>query len=87
MNILVTGGAGYVKRSILLPKLPMKGYFVTVLDNLSFVLDGLLVNFSNKNFKLINESVYESKYIKENIEKYDFDFDLAAIVGYPAIKR
>lgn len=86
MNILVTGGAGYIG-TVLVPKLLDDGHRVTVLDNLTFGLDGLLVNFSNKNFKLINESVYQSGFIKKNLDSFDFVIHLAAIVGYPACKK
>ena len=64
LNILITGGAGYIG-SILVPKLLYKNHKVTVIDNLMFGIDGLLVNFANKNFKFINEDVYNSEFIKK----------------------
>tara|TARA_Y100000590_G_C15733065_1_gene1017711 strand:- start:3244 stop:4182 length:939 start_codon:yes stop_codon:yes gene_type:complete len=86
LNILITGGAGYIG-SILVPKLLYKNHKVTVIDNLMFGIDGLLVNFANKNFKFINEDVYNSEFIKKNISNFDFVIHLAAIVGYPACKK
>ncbi len=49
MNILVTGGAGFVG-SMLVPKLLEEGHNITVVDNLMYHQHTLLGNVSNKNF-------------------------------------
>ena len=85
-KILVTGGAGYIG-SVLIPALLQKDHEVVVVDNLMYGVDGLLLNFANKNFKLVRENILDSQYIKSNINKFEFIIHLAAIVGYPACKK
>jgi len=36
MNVLVTGGAGYIGAAVLVPKLLQAGHAVTVVDNFMF---------------------------------------------------
>ena len=60
LNILVTGGAGYVG-STLVPMLLEKGYRVRVLDNLMYGGDALIPCFRHENFEmLIGDITYPS---------------------------
>ena len=86
MNILVTGGAGYVG-SVLLPQLLEKDYQVRVLDNLMYGGLGLLPYFINKNFEFIRGDILDSDTVKESISDVDLIVHLAAIVGFPACRK
>jgi nucleoside-diphosphate-sugar epimerase len=82
MNILITGGAGYIG-SILTPLLLDKKYSVTVIDNYRYNQSSLTTSFINKNFKLIKDDCRNINTIKEIINKFDVIIPLAAYVGAP----
>jgi nucleoside-diphosphate-sugar epimerase len=82
-KILITGGAGYIG-SVLTSGLLSKGYFVTVIDNLSFKQISLLNCFQHPNFTFIKADVSELKILKQELKKADIIIPLAAIVGAPA---
>lgn len=84
INILVTGGAGYVG-SILVGYLLEKNN-VTVLDNLTYGYNGILPYIGNPKFKFIEGDVQSSRDIKKSLKNIDYVIHLAAIVGYPACK-
>jgi nucleoside-diphosphate-sugar epimerase len=86
MNILVTGGAGYVG-CVLVPHLLSRGYHVTVLDNLMYGGRGLLPCFAYPGFDFIKGSVLDEDKLKQVLRGADVIIHLAAIVGYPACKR
>lgn len=82
MNILVTGGAGFIGRWVV-KKLLEDGHTITALDNLS---NGRLENIqeflNNPNFKFINGDIGDEKLL-ENIfkEKFDIIYHLAASIN------
>lgn len=80
MNILVTGGAGYVG-SVLVPELIEDGHNVTVLDRFFFGKETLDSVSKNKNLKLIQDDIrwFDPK-ILNNI---DVVMDLAALSNDP----
>ena len=84
-KILVTGGSGYIG-SILVPELLVKGYKVTVLDNLMHDQHSLLECCVNSDFDFIKGDICDEDLISSLIPKYDVIIMLAALVGAPACK-
>jgi len=85
MNILITGGAGYIG-SVLTGKLLQDNHKVTVLDNLLYNQLSLLSVCHNKNFELIQGDVRDIALLEKLVIKNDVIIPLAAIVGMPACK-
>ena len=82
LNILVTGGAGYLG-SIISTKLIEIGHNVTVIDILEFNKTSLSHLFVKKGFKFIKADVRDKKLLKNLIKKKDVIIPLAALVGAP----
>ncbi|MDF2376127.1 MAG: NAD(P)-dependent oxidoreductase [Verrucomicrobiales bacterium] len=82
MNILITGGAGYIG-SMLTPALLAKGYQVTVLDNFMFRQNSLLECCHYKSFRVVRGDCREESTVKPLLEKADLIIPLAALVGVP----
>ena len=86
MNILITGGAGYVGTS-LIPILLDAGHKVHILDNLMFGGDQLLPFFRIKNFTFQKGDIRNTDDVKTAVKNQDVIIHLAAIVGYPACRK
>jgi nucleoside-diphosphate-sugar epimerase len=86
MNILVTGGAGYLG-SILVPELLSDGHKVTVLDNFMYGQNSLAHVCSNPHFDVINGDVRNSATMNPLLKKADVIIPLAAYVGAPLCDR
>ena len=82
MNILITGGAGYIG-SVLVPILLKKNFHVTVLDNFLFKQNSIQKLGQNINLKIVNGDVRDKKIVKELLTKADLIIPLAALVGAP----
>ncbi len=83
MNVLVTGGAGYLG-SILVGELLRNNYKVTVVDNFMYNQNSLSTYFSDSNFQVITGDVRDTSLMKKEIIRNDVIIPLAAIVGAPA---
>lgn len=79
MNVLVTGGAGYIG-STLCEYLLNAGHKVTVLDSFLYSQDSLNLYYHNKNFEVISLDVRDPE-IKNYVKKNDIIIPLAALVG------
>ncbi len=86
MNILVTGGSGYIG-SILTELLLKNKFKVTVVDNFMYNQTSLNHLCSNKNLEIINSDVRNTDILKKYISKCDLIIPLAAIVGAPACDK
>jgi nucleoside-diphosphate-sugar epimerase len=86
MNILVTGGAGYIG-SILVPELLQSGHKVTVVDNFMYRQPSLANSISNPNLNLVFGDIRNQSLIKSHINQADVVIPLAAIVGAPACDK
>ncbi len=86
MNVLVTGGAGYVG-SVLVPRLLASGHHVRVLDNLMYGGQSLLPFFSYPQFEFIKGDILDEQAVRRAAKSVDVIIHLAAIVGYPACKK
>jgi nucleoside-diphosphate-sugar epimerase len=86
MNVLVTGGAGYVG-SVLVPLLLRSGYSVRVLDNLMYGGQGLLPHFANPNFEFVRGDVRHNLTVLKAARGCQAVVHLAAIVGFPACRK
>ena len=82
MNILVTGGAGYLG-SVLVPRLLNDGHKVTVIDNFMFHQTSLLDCCHDKNFTIIRGDARDEKLMAGAIKKADAIFPLACLTGAP----
>lgn len=85
MNILITGGAGFIGTS-LTPLLLKRNYDVTLIDNLMFGGVPILPFFRYPNFSFIKGDVRDKDLMREVVKNKDIIIHLAAIVGYPACK-
>ena len=86
MNILITGGAGYLG-SVIVPLLLDKGHYVTVYDNLMYNQLTLSDLCYKSNFKFVYGDVRDCKKLNEYIQRADVIVPLAAIVGFPACEK
>lgn len=82
LNILVTGGAGYLG-SIMVPALLAAGHRVTVLDNFMFRQMSLAHVCADPNFDLIRGDARNPDTLKPLVAKADLVIPLAALVGAP----
>ena len=85
LNILITGGAGYLG-SVLSPALLGRGHKVTVVDTLLFGQAPLLDCCANPDFEFIKGNICDYELMDRLLAKADVVIPLAAIVGAPACK-
>jgi len=86
MNVLVTGGAGYIG-SILVPKLLNNNHNVTVVDNFYYNQNSLLDCCYDKRLTIYEHDVRDENFIKHVLKKQDVIIPLAAIVGVAACDK
>lgn len=86
MNILVTGGAGYIG-SVLCEELLNRGHDVTVIDKLIYNNHNLAHLCRNPHFKFIYKDVLDIESKEWYNTSYDVIIPLAAIVGAPACDK
>ena len=73
MNILITGGAGYIGSELVQFLLPQ--HKVTVLDNLLYEKDSLLRYVPNDNFDFVKGDVRDVKLLDDLVGKADINFE------------
>ena len=86
MNILVTGGAGYIGTKVV-SYLLMHGHRVRVLDNLTHGGQGLLCVWSHPAFEFMCGDILEDGVVCAALHGTEAVVHLAAIVGDPACAR
>ncbi len=86
MNILVTGGAGYIGTT-LVPLLLDEGHHVTVLDALRFGIGPILPWFRHPRFSFARVDIRDRPALAAHARTAEAFVHLAAIVGYPACAR
>lgn len=86
MNILVTGGAGYIG-SILVPALLDAGHSVTVLDCFMFRQNSLAHVCINPLLELVRGDARDERLLGQLVPKHDVIMPLAALVGAPMCKQ
>jgi nucleoside-diphosphate-sugar epimerase len=86
MNILVTGGAGYIG-SILVPSLLSEGHYVTVLDSFMYQQTSLLECCNNKKLTIVRGDVRDERLLRELVPKGDAILPLACLTGAPLCSR
>ena len=82
LNILVTGGAGYLG-SIMVPALLDAGHRVTVLDNFMFKQNPLAQVCAHPNFDVVRGDGRDEATLAPLIKTADLVIPLAALVGAP----
>lgn len=86
MNVLVTGGAGFIG-SVLVRELLLEGFSVRVFDNLMYTGRSILPYYSADNFEFVHGDIRDKQKCQESMENIDAVVHLAAIVGDPASKK
>lgn len=86
MNILITGGAGYIG-SVLTPALLALGHTVTVLDSFMFRQSSLMDCVINDNLSIVRGDCRDERVLRGALAKADLVIPLAALVGAPLCDR
>ena len=81
MNILITGGAGYIG-SVLVPTLLEQDFKITVLDNFYYHQEKKHL-LNNAGIKLVEGDVRDYSLVKNLLKENDVIIPLAALVGAP----
>ncbi len=82
LNILVTGGAGYLG-SIMVPALLADGHRVTVIDNFMYKQSSLNHCAYHENFHIVRGDIRLEETMKPLLKQADVIIPLAALVGAP----
>ena len=82
LNILVTGGAGYLG-SVMVPDLLAMGHNVTVLDNFMFRQNSLNHVCHLRNFSVVKGDIRAESTVAPLLKRADVVIPLAALVGAP----
>jgi len=82
MNILVTGGAGYLG-AVMVPRLLGEGHGVTVVDTFMYNQTSLLDCCHHKDLEVIRGDARDKVLMKDLIKKADAIFPLACLTGAP----
>jgi len=82
MNILITGGAGYIG-SELVEHFLQDGHSVVVYDNLMYDPTSLLRYAGHPKFSFVKGDVRNSNLLCKHVSKADVIIPLAALVGFP----
>ncbi len=82
MNILVTGGAGYLG-AVLVPILLKEGHKVSVIDNFMYNQTSLLDCCYNPKLKIIRGDTREKRLLEQEMKRVDAIFPLACLTGAP----
>lgn len=86
MNILITGGAGYIG-SLLAPALLARGDSVTVLDNFLFRQNSLMDCCVHESFQVVRGDCRDERTMRGVLKNADVVIPLAALVGAPLCDR
>lgn len=86
MNILITGGAGYLG-SILVPCLLREGHEVTVLDNFMYNQTALLDCCIDSKLAVVRGDTRDKELVKKLMKDADAIFPLACLTGAPLCKK
>ncbi|MFH0907601.1 MAG: NAD(P)-dependent oxidoreductase [bacterium] len=86
LNILVTGGAGYIG-SVLVPELLREGHRVTVVDNFSYGQPSLLDCCHYETLTIVRGDVRNPDLMKKLVAKADAIIPLACLVGAPLCEQ
>jgi nucleoside-diphosphate-sugar epimerase len=86
VNILVTGGAGYIG-SVLVPLLLSEGHSVTVVDSFMYQQNSLLDCCFDKKLTLIRGDVRDHRLLSELVPQADAILPLACLTGAPICAR
>jgi nucleoside-diphosphate-sugar epimerase len=86
MNILITGGAGYIG-SVMAPFLLEQGHSVTVVDNFMYGQASLLDCCHRPELKIVRGDARNRDLIAREIRTADAIFPLACLVGAPLCDR
>jgi len=81
MNILITGGAGYIGSELI--NFLIDDNKVTVLDNLMYDPTSLLRYTQHDNFNFVKGDVRDGKLLESLVNTNDIIIPLAALVGFP----
>ena len=85
MNVLITGGAGYIGSELVQHFIDNNK--VTVIDNLMYDSTSLLRYAGHKNFNFVKEDVRNYDAMSDLLKKNDIVIPLAALVGFPLCER
>jgi nucleoside-diphosphate-sugar epimerase len=86
VNILITGGAGYLG-SVLTPTLLQEGHQVTVLDNFMYNQNSLLDCCHYPALTIVRGDTRDESLMKKLIKNKDAVFPLACLTGAPLCER
>ena len=81
MNVLITGGAGYIGSEFV--GYLINNHHVTVLDSLMYDYTSLLRYTQNDRFNFVKGDVRNTKLLYQLMKKNDIILPLAALVGFP----
>lgn len=86
MNILVTGGAGYLG-SVLVPHFLKEGHSIVVIDSFMYDQPSLLDCAHDEHLTIIRGDVRDKELIARHIKKADIIFPLACLTGAPVCAK
>ncbi|MBI4354276.1 MAG: NAD(P)-dependent oxidoreductase [Candidatus Omnitrophica bacterium] len=86
MNVLVTGGAGYIG-SVLVPLLLQEGHHVAVIDNFMYGQTSLLDCCHQAGLTIIRADVRDRRVVADRLKRVDVIMPLACLTGAPACDR